>query len=146
MIGRLMLMSFDVPIPEHLKNMPLRKVQCSHIDEDSTHNYLWNLCWESPKENSSRQLRRQRCSESQKGKHMSEETRQKMSKSHKGKYIGKMNHNSKPVLQYTKDGELIREWNSMMDVQRELGICNQNIYACCKGKLKSAGGYIWRYA
>ena len=25
------------------------------------------------------------------------------------------------------------------------GIDNSNISACCKGKIKSAGGYIWRY-
>lgn len=32
-----------------------------------------------------------------------------------------------------------------MDVQRELGIAQQSISACCKGNRKSAGGYIWRY-
>lgn len=52
---------------------------------------------------------------------------------------------SKPIIQFSKDGELIRKWNSAMDVQRELGIKQNNISNCCKGKLKSVGGYIWRY-
>lgn len=142
-----MLMSFDIPIPDHLKDLPTNKIQASHIDEDKTHNYLWNLCWESPKENCGRDLRRQRCSKAQKGKHMSEESRQKMSKSHKGKHLGKEHYRSKPVLQCTKDGELIREWECIRDAEIELGIWNQNITHCCKRKYgyKTAGGFIWRY-
>lgn len=56
--------------------------------------------------------------------------------------IDKLN---KPIIQFSKDGELIKKWNSAMDVQRELGIKQTNISNCCKGKLKSVGGYIWRY-
>lgn len=52
---------------------------------------------------------------------------------------------NKPIIQFSKDGELIRKWNSAMDVQRELGLHQGNICQCCKGKYKSAGGYIWRY-
>ena len=53
---------------------------------------------------------------------------------------------SKKILQYTKSGEFVREWPSAMEAQRELGIAQSSICACCKGKLKSAGGYVWRYA
>ena len=53
---------------------------------------------------------------------------------------------SKKILQYTKSGEFVREWASAMEAQRELGIAQSNICACCKGKLKSAGGYAWKYA
>lgn len=43
--------------------------------------------------------------------------------------------------------ELDRIFNSTMDIQRELGIFNSNISACCLGKTKSsmAGGYHWIY-
>lgn len=33
----------------------------------------------------------------------------------------------------------------MMDVQRQLEINASHISECCKGKRKSAGGYIWKY-
>lgn len=63
----------------------------------------------------------------------------------KGK-LGSDNPNSKKVAQYDKTtNEIIKIWDSVMDVQRELGIAHQNISACCKGKLKSAGGFIWKY-
>ena len=52
---------------------------------------------------------------------------------------------SKPVLQYTKSGEFVREWKSIMDVQRNLGYYSQNISQCCTGKRKSANGYIWKF-
>jgi hypothetical protein len=34
----------------------------------------------------------------------------------------------------------------MMDIEREIGISNSKVCAVCKGKRKTAGGYIWRYA
>lgn len=52
---------------------------------------------------------------------------------------------SKPIIQFSKDGEFIKKWNSALDVQRELGIKQGNISNCCKGKRNIAGGYIWRY-
>ena len=66
-----------------------------------------------------------------------------LSEAHK-KAIGKAN--SKKILQYTKSGELIREWQSMAAIWQELGIPQSSICKCCNGKRKSAGGYIWRYA
>ena len=55
-------------------------------------------------------------------------------------------HN-KPVLQLNKTtGEVIREWECMMDVERELGINHRNISACCLNKQNTAGGYRWRFA
>ena len=51
----------------------------------------------------------------------------------------------KPVIQYSKSGEFIKEWKSVTDVENELKIYHSNISACCRGKLKSAGGYVWKY-
>ena len=53
--------------------------------------------------------------------------------------------NAKKVLQLTKSGEFIREWPSLREAERELGIAKSNICSCCNGKLKSAGGYVWKY-
>ena len=54
---------------------------------------------------------------------------------------------SKTVLQYDLQGNLIKEWESTMEVERQLKIDNANISACCRRKYgyKTAGGYIWRY-
>ena len=52
---------------------------------------------------------------------------------------------SKPVLQYTKSGEFVKEWKSMNDVQRNLGYYSQNISQCCTGKRKSANGFVWKF-
>lgn len=50
------------------------------------------------------------------------------------------------LLQYTLDGELVREWRYVTDVYHELGWGAQNISKCCRGERKSAYGYVWRYA
>ena len=52
---------------------------------------------------------------------------------------------SKPVCQYSLDGEFIKEWPSLKEVQRQLGFNKGNLSACCRGKYKQAYGYIWRY-
>lgn len=50
-----------------------------------------------------------------------------------------------PILQFTKQGEFIKKWDSAMQIERELEIYQSSITMCCKGKYKSAGGYIWHY-
>ena len=49
---------------------------------------------------------------------------------------------SKPV--YCE--ELNRTFKSGKEAAKELGISNENICNCCKGKLKTTGGFHWRYA
>lgn len=51
----------------------------------------------------------------------------------------------KKVYQYTKDGQFVAEYPSLSEVERQLGYKLQAISACCRGKLKSAYGYIWSY-
>ena len=52
---------------------------------------------------------------------------------------------SKAVLQFDKNGVLIKKWSSIIAPERELGIKHQSICRCCKGKSKSAYGYVWKY-
>lgn len=78
-----------------------------------------------------------------KGKHWSEEWKQKMSESKKGIPNIKL---SKPVLQIDKDtNEVIAEFPSVAEVQRQFGYHHSNILNSCRGKLKSAYGYKWQY-
>lgn len=52
---------------------------------------------------------------------------------------------SKPILQYSKSGDFIREWKSASEVERVLRINNGTINSCCRGRYKSAGGFVWQY-
>lgn len=54
--------------------------------------------------------------------------------------------NSKPVLQYDLQGNLIATHQSTIEIERKFGFDNGNIGKCCNGKYKSAYGYIWKYA
>jgi hypothetical protein len=52
-----------------------------------------------------------------------------------------------PILQFSLDGKLIRQWNSAREVERELNIAHNQIAACCKKRknYKTAGGFKWKY-
>lgn len=52
---------------------------------------------------------------------------------------------SKSVIGINKINGFICEYSSARGAGRSLLINNANIVACCKGKLKSAGGYVWYY-
>lgn len=61
--------------------------------------------------------------------------------------ISKANTNgkkSKPVLQLTFDGKLVREWPSTQECGRN-GFNHSHVSACCNGKLKSHKGFRWKY-
>ena len=91
-------------------------------------------------------------SEAHKGKRHSEATKKAIGEAHLGITLSEehkkaiVKANSKKILQFTKSGEFIKEWSSMMEAKRELGIAPSSICNCCNGKCKSAGGYVWEYA
>jgi len=62
----------------------------------------------------------------------------------KGRF-GKDNHRSKKILQYDLKGKLIKEWESITQINKELGFSVQNIRFVCRGEQKKCNGYIWRY-
>lgn len=50
------------------------------------------------------------------------------------------------VLCFDKDNQLIKEYDSINEAAKELGLVNgSSIIQCCKGKQKTAKGYIWKY-
>ena len=51
----------------------------------------------------------------------------------------------KAVCQYEKNGTFIKKWDSIKDAGEGLLISRGSITTCCKGKVKSAGGFIWKY-
>lgn len=123
-VHRLVLESF-MPNPEN-------KPCIDHINTIKTDNRIGNLKWVNHKENSNNPLTR---------KHMSENAATPML----GKF-GAEHPNSISIVQLTKDGVFIKQWDCARNAERELGIQNSSIAKCCKGKLKYAGGFKWVYA
>jgi len=58
---------------------------------------------------------------------------------------GEEHHRNKPVIQYDKKNNFIREYFSIREASKENSVREQGISACCSGKLKTCGGYIWKY-
>lgn len=60
------------------------------------------------------------------------------------KNINKDNYDFyKEVFKYNKDGCFIEKFESIREAERKTGINRTNISACCNGKAKSAGGFLW---
>lgn len=52
----------------------------------------------------------------------------------------------KPVLQYDKQGNFIKEWSSAKEAVTAMGKPeSSDIGRCCRGKAKSAFGFIWKF-
>jgi len=51
---------------------------------------------------------------------------------------------AKAVTQLDRLGGFIKEFPSASQAQRETGVSQSSISACCTGKLKLAGNFIWR--
>lgn len=93
--------------------------EINHKDENPRNNCVWNIEWCEKYYNLLYGTRIERCS--------------------KGKW--------KKVKQYDKNtGVLINTYDSLKSVE-EAGVCKAKLVsACCRGKSKTAGGYIWCYA
>lgn len=51
----------------------------------------------------------------------------------------------KPILQLTLEGELIREWSSMKEAAKGIGIPQPSISNACTGRRKSGHGFRWEF-
>lgn len=126
LVHRLIAQVF-IPNPN---NLP----QVNHINEDKTDNRVENLEWCDRKYNINY------------GNGISK--RVKTNKEN-GTYkkIGEINSKirSKSILQFSKDNSFIRKWDSIIDVQRELGYDNRQICSCLKNRQKTAKGFKWVY-
>ena len=100
------------------------KEQINHIDGNKENNNKNNLEWTTPKEN------------------IEKSGELGLTK----KYYGEQAPRSRAVNQYDLEGNFIRKWNCILYVQNQLGIRQNNIISCCRGKQKTAGKYIWEYA
>lgn len=99
-----------------------------------------------------RQKLREKCSgknNARYGVEVSQETREKMRKAKLGtkqskeQCYKKMCSLGKKVLQMDLQGNPIKVWHSCREAQRILDV--HNVYRCCNGNQKTAGGFTWKY-
>ena len=126
-IHRLVAESF-LPNPNNLPCI-------NHKDENKENNIVSNLEWCSVSYNNTYNGKAKKIGEKLRGRKNSEE--------HNRKIAEKL---SKPVYGINKVSGLIVEFPSAKEAGRTLGIANGHITRCCKGKLKSTGGFYWFYA
>ena len=124
-VHRLIAQTF-IPNPENLPEV-------NHIDENKTNNFVFlnedcsinkeksNLEWKSHKDNCNHGTRNER--------------------SAKARING---IRSKRVLQLTLTGDLIREWPSIAECERN-GFYKSAVCRCCRGELKQYKGFLWMY-
>lgn len=86
-----------------------------------------------------------------KKKPCSDKRKQKISEANKGKKfnLGKTYDckSYKKVLQYDLEGNFIKEWNSVKEIQQSFGKKENNlaIYRACTGQLDTAYKFKWKY-
>jgi hypothetical protein len=79
----------------------------------------------------------------------SEEHKYKISQSKKGistpssSYINNKN-NIKPIYQYDKNMNFIREWSSAIEAAKFYGVNSNSIRHCCNNKTKTSCGFVWK--
>ena len=75
----------------------------------------------------------------------SEKTKKIWSEKRKGKNLYANNPNAKAVNQYDKNMNFIKTFYTIKEASESVGVQPQTIHACLRGKLKTAGGYVWKY-
>lgn len=79
-----------------------------------------------------------------KNRKISDETKEKMKNNH-ADFSGKNNPSSRAIRQLTRDGNLVAEYDYAKLAAIKYGLDLSSIIKCCRGKLKTCGGYRWEY-
>ena len=130
-----------IPNPDNLSDV-------AHLDESRDNCHLNNLCWMTHKDNCNMPKFKERKSQAMKEymkdpkhrEHVSNKMKEYMSNPENRKKVGHK------VAQPIYCVELNRVFESQKAAAKELGLYQSNISNCCNGKIKTTGGYHWRFA
>ena len=117
--------------------------EVNHKDENQKNNRADNLEWCTHTYNINYGTRNKKVSEKMKGRIVSEEVKNKL----RGR-IGKSggdNPKARKVAQFDINGNYIQTFDSISTAKIAIGDKNAHITNVCKGQLKTAAGFIWRY-
>lgn len=103
----------------NLDNLPI----IDHIDGHRDNNMADNLRWFTVSLNNSTEQARKR----------------------KSIAASRRNDNKVKIRQYSLGGEPLRDFNSSMDMERELGFDRSSVIRVCQGKQHTSYGYKWEY-
>ena len=102
---------------------PDNKPCIDHINGDRKDNRVENLRWCTVEENNAFELARKRKSEA----------------------AFRRTDNKVKIRQYSLNGEIVKDFNCSMDIERELGFDRYSILRVCQGKQKTSYGFKWNY-
>lgn len=114
-VHRLVAQAF-IPNPN---NYPI----INHKDECKTNNFVENLEWCDCKYNLNYGTNPERISQR----------------------VRNNEYSSKKIVQIGDDGEIIKIYPSLREVERELGLFHSGVSACALGKTKHCGGFKWKF-
>lgn len=80
-----------------------------------------------------------------KGKKLTQEHKNKIKQTRSFLKNRKNTWQISPVIQYSLDGKFVKEWESQTEATKFLNKTGDGIGACCRGKQKTAYGYIWEF-
>jgi hypothetical protein len=102
-----------------------------HLDDCKKNNIASNLEWGTYKSNSHEAWRKGLCE------------KLRLTGKNNGAINGKKS--SIPIVQLDENLFLVNEFQSIRDAEKATGIKNTTINSCCKRRIKTAGGFIWKY-